>query len=148
MESESRRFTNNLAKIFKNKINVSIVPVYKSFKIGGYFQLKSNTPLVICSNIVYKFTCSYNMNLKYYSISTRYLNERVREHLNFNGKHRLAMKDRILSCDICSDVQHDLKPFTLSKKCVSYQNTRSLLIKKDTTQLNHQLNTREAFFLH
>ena len=55
LESESRRFINKLAKIIKNKINVNIniVPVYKSFKIGRYFQLKSNTPLALCSNVVY-----------------------------------------------------------------------------------------------
>ena len=41
LESESRRFINKLAKIIKNKIKVNIVPVYKSFKIGRYFQLKS-----------------------------------------------------------------------------------------------------------
>ena len=34
LESEFRCFINNLAKIIKNKIDVNIVPVYKSFKIG------------------------------------------------------------------------------------------------------------------
>ena len=48
LKSESRRFINKLAKIMKNKININIVPVYKSFKIGRYFQLKSNTPLALC----------------------------------------------------------------------------------------------------
>ena len=37
LESESRRFINNLAKIIKNKIDVNNVPVYKSFKISRYF---------------------------------------------------------------------------------------------------------------
>ena len=31
--SESRRFINTLAKLIKNKIDVNIVPVYKSFKL-------------------------------------------------------------------------------------------------------------------
>ena len=68
LESESRRFMNNLAKIIKKKFDVNIVPVYKSFKSGRYFQLKSNIPLALCSNIVYKFTCSCDMNLTYYGI--------------------------------------------------------------------------------
>ena len=34
LESEPRRFINNLTKIIKNKIDVDIVPVHKSFKIG------------------------------------------------------------------------------------------------------------------
>ena len=70
LESESRRFINKLAKIIKKKINVNIVPVYKSFKIGRYFQLKSNTPFALCSNVVHKFTCSYDMNLTYCGMST------------------------------------------------------------------------------
>ena len=91
MESESRRFINKLAKIIKNKINVNIVPVYKSFKIGRYFQLKSDTPLALCLNAVYKFTCSCDINLTYYGMSTRHLITRVREHLDFNSIQRSAI---------------------------------------------------------
>ena len=65
LESESRRFTNNLTKMIKTKIDVNFVPVYKSFKIGRYFQSKSNTPLALCSNVVDKFTFSCDMNLTY-----------------------------------------------------------------------------------
>ena len=109
LESESRCFINNFAKIIKNKINVNIAPVYKSFKIGRYFQLKSNTPLALCSNIVYKFTCSCDMNLTYYGMSTLHLITKVRKHLDFNSIQRSATKDYIFSCDICSDVQYGLK---------------------------------------
>ena len=116
LESESRHFINKLAKIIKNKINVNIVLVYKLFKIGRYFQLKSDTPLALCSNVVYKFICSCDMNLKYYGMSTRHLITRVREHLNFNSIQRSAIKDHILSCDICLDVQHGIKSFTAIKK--------------------------------
>ena len=113
LESESRRFINNSAKIIKNRIDVNTVPVYKLFKIGRYFQLKSNTPLALCSNVAYKFTCSCNINLIYYGLSTRLLITRVREHLDFNSIQRSPIKDHILSCDICLDVQHGLKSFTV-----------------------------------
>ena len=106
LESESRRFINKLAKIIKNIIDVNIVPVYKLFKIGRYFQLKCNTHLALCSNVVYKFTCSRDMNLTYYGMATRHLITRARKHLYFNSIQRSAIKDHILSCDICSDVQH------------------------------------------
>ena len=150
LESESRRFINNLTKIIKNKINVNIVPVYKSFKIGRYLQLKSNSPLALCSNVVYKFTCSCDMNLTYYSMSTRHLITRVREHLDFNSIQRSAIKDHILSCGICSDVQHGLKSFTVIKKCQSEFHTKiheALSIKKDTPKLNRQLYAKGASFL-
>ena len=84
LESESRHFINKLAKIMKNNINVNIVPVYKSFKLGRYFQLKSNTASALSSNVVYKFTCSCDMNLTYYGMSTRHLITRVRKRLDFS----------------------------------------------------------------
>ena len=109
LKSESQRFINNLAKIIKNKINVNTVPVYKSFKISRYFQLKSNTPLTVYSNAVYKFTCSCDINITYYGMSTRHLITRVREYLDFNSIQRSVNKDHILSCDICLDVSIGLK---------------------------------------
>ena len=149
LESESRRFINKLAKIIKNKINVNIVPVYKSFKIGRYFQLKSDTLLALCSNVVYKFTCSCDMNLTYYGMSTRHLITRVRKHLDFNSIQRFAIKDHILFCDICLYVQHGLKSFTVIRKCQSKFHTNiheALLIKKDTPKLNRQLYAKGASF--
>ena len=104
LESESRCFINKLAKIIKSIINVNIVPIYKSFKIGRYFQLKCSTPLALCSNVVYKFTCLCDIKFRYYSMSTRHLITKVREHLDFNSIQRFAIKDHILSCDIRSDV--------------------------------------------
>ena len=32
----------------KNKIDGNMMAIDKSFKIGRYFQLKSNTPLAMC----------------------------------------------------------------------------------------------------
>ena len=129
LESESRRFINKLAKIIKNKINVNIVPVYKSFKIGRYFQLKSDTPLALCSNVVYKFTCSCDMNLTYYGMSTRHLITRVREHLDFNSIQRSAIKDHILSCDVFGCLTWYKVVYCYQKMSikVSYQNTRSFI---------------------
>ena len=75
---------------------------------------------------------------------------RVREHLDFNSVQRSAIKDHILSCGICSDVQHGLKLFTVNKKCQSEFHTKTheaLLIKKDTPKLNCQLYAKRASFL-
>ena len=106
--------------------------------------------MALCSNVVYKFTCSCDMNLTYYGMSTQPLITRVREHLDFNSIQRLTIKDHILSCGIYSDVQHGLKSFTLIKKCQSEFHTKlhkALLIKKDTPKLNRQLYAKGASFL-
>ena len=74
------------------------------------------------------------MNLTYYGMSTRHLITRVREHLDFSSIQRSAIKNHILSCGICSDVQHGLKSFTVIKNCQSEFHTKIhevLLIKKD-----------------
>ena len=90
------------------------------------------------------------MNLTYYGMSTRHLITRVREHLDFNSIQRSAIKDHILSCDVCSDVQYGIKSFNVIKKCQSKFHTKiheALLIKKDTPKLNRQLYAKGASFL-
>ena len=96
-----------------------LYPFNKLLKIDRYFQLKSNTPLALCSNVVYKCTCSCDMNLTYYGMSTRHLIARVRKHLDCNSIQRSAIKDHINSYGNCSDAQHGLKLFTVIKKCQS-----------------------------
>ena len=49
---DSRRFVNKFSKIIRNQLNVKIIPIYKSFKVKSYFQLKSKTPVALCSNVV------------------------------------------------------------------------------------------------
>ena len=58
-----RYFFNGLSKILKLKFKVKVCPVYKTFKIGNYFQLKFKTPLGLCSNDIYEFTCLCDANL-------------------------------------------------------------------------------------
>ena len=64
---------------------------------------------------------------------------------------RSAIKDHILSCDICSDVQHGLKSFTVTEKCQSKFLTKiheAFLIKKDTPKLIRHLYAKGASFLN
>ena len=106
--------------------------------------------MALCSNVVYKFTCSCDMSLTYYGMSTRHLITRVRRHLDFNSIQRSTIEDHILFSGICSDVQHGLKSLTVIKKCQSEFHTKiheALLIKKDTPKLNRQLYDKEASFL-
>ena len=115
---ESRRFVSRLAKLFYVKFDVKVSGIYKTFKTGTYFQLKSRTPLLLCSNIVYKFTCSCDSNLTYIGKSTRHLSTRVGEHLNVASQHEnSAIKQHILSCTVCSNVRHDLNSFEVLKQC-------------------------------
>ena len=93
---ESHHFANHLSALIKNNLKIS--PIYKTFKVTNYFQLKSKTPVALCSNVVYKFSCSCNTNKTYIGMSSRHLITRVREHQNFKSLQDSAIKDYILSC--------------------------------------------------
>ena len=143
-------FLNRLSKIFKSKFNVKVCPVYKTFKIGNYFQLKSTTPLGLCSNVIYEFTCSCDANLTYIGMSTRHLSTRAEEHLDFNSQVSSAIKNHIMCCNVCSSVKLNLNSFKIIKKCKSEFHTKiheALFIKKRNPGLNRQLYANGSSFL-
>ena len=117
---ESKRFVSRLAKLFHVKFDVKVSAIYKTFKMETSFQLKSCTPLFLCSNVIYKFTCSCDSNLTYIGKSTQHLSTRVGEHLNVVSQHEnSAIKQHILSCTVCSNMLNDLNSFEVLKQCKS-----------------------------
>ena len=93
----------------KNRCKNLLKNFYKTFKTGTYFQLKSRSTLLLCSNVVYKFSCSCDLNLTYIGKSTRQLSTREGEHLNVASQHEnSAIKHNIFSCTVCSNVRHDV----------------------------------------
>ena len=125
--------------------------IYKTFKTGTYFQLKSRTPLWLCSNVVYKFTCSWDSNLTHIGKSTRHLSAKVGELLNVARQHENGgIKQHILSCTVCSNARHDLNSFKVLKQCKSDLQAKSheaLLIKKHRPSLNKHLHAHGSSFL-
>ena len=113
---ESRRFVSHLAKLFHVKFDVKVSAIYTTFKTGTYFQLKSRTPLLLCSNVIYKFTCLCDSNLINIGKSTRHLSTRVGEHLNLASQHEnSAIKQHVILCTVCSNVRHDINTFEVLK---------------------------------
>ena len=148
----SQRFVNQFSKTINKQLHqdVKINPIFKSFKINSYFQLKSCTPLALCSNMVYKFTCSCDTNLTYIGMSSRHLSTRVREHLNLNSKQKSSIKNHIAACNFCSKTNIGIDSFKIIRKCRSDYDTKiheSLLIKKHSPGLNRQLYASGASFL-
>jgi len=78
----SQKFVRKLFQIIKKRVDIDLVPVYKTFKIGYYFQLKTETPLPLMSNIVYQFNCSCDMSKIYIGMSSRHLTTRAKEHFD------------------------------------------------------------------
>ena len=67
----------------------------KTTKVQEYFSLKSKTPLILNSNVVYKFTCSRDVNVTYIGTSARHLSIRAGEHLNVSRSRKSAIKEHI-----------------------------------------------------
>ena len=99
--------------------NLKISPIYKTFKVVNYFQLKSKTPVGLCSNVVYKFSCSCDTNMTYIGMSSKHLITRVLEHLNFNSLQHSAIKNHMLSCGKCSNNRFNENNFVIIRKCKS-----------------------------
>ena len=150
MGKESHHFANRLSALIKNKYNLKIPPIYKTFNLVNYFQLKSKTLVALCSNVVYKFLCLCDMNKTYIGMSSRHLITRVRGHLNFKSLQDSAIKDHILSCGKCSNNRFNENNFIIICKCKSefyskiYQ---APLIKKLNPKLNRQMFANGASYL-
>ena len=129
---------------------MKVCPVYKTFKIGNYFQLKSRTPFGFCSNVIYEFTCLCDANLTYISMSNRHLSTRAKKHLDFNFQVLSAIKNHIMCCNVCSSVKLNLNSFKLIKKCKLEFHTKiykALFTKKHNSSLNCQLYANNSSFL-
>ena len=91
----SIRFVKVLSRLYLKQFDVRLLPLYRTNKVGPYFQLKSETSLPLFSNVVYKFTCSCDTNLTYIGMSSRHLIARVKEHLNLADSRKSAIRDHI-----------------------------------------------------
>ena len=148
MGKNSHHFANRFSALMKNKYNLKISPIYKTFKVVNYFQLKSKTPVALCSNVVYKFSCSCDTNKTYIDMSYRHLITRVREHLNFKSLQDSAIKDHILLCEKCSNNRFNENNFIIIRKCKSESKIHEALpIKKLSPKLNRQMFANEASYL-
>ena len=66
-------FTKQRSKFIANLTIVKLIPTYKTFKVGNYFNLKSRTPTPLVSNVVYRFSCPCAADLTYIGKSVRHM---------------------------------------------------------------------------
>ena len=123
-------------------MNVVAQTIYTCYKVGKYFQLKSQTPLR--ANVVYKFTCSRDVNLTYIGTSSRYLCVRIKEHLDEAKSNISAIKNHIMQCHACSSRQNSelILAFSIIRKCKTAFEAKiheALMIKRQNPKLNKQM---------
>ena len=101
------RFAKRISAWISNRFNIKVLPIFKTLKAKNYFLLKSKTPKALYSKVIYKFIGSYD-TARHTLVSSRHLIIKVQKYLNFKSIHKSAVKNKILSCDSCSNFNFDL----------------------------------------
>ena len=99
--SNSYNFKNKLKQLFWEELRVDILPVFNSFKVSNYFSLKCQTPKILLSNVVYKFTSLCDTNVTYIGKTKRHLITRCLEHLELDKPEQSEIKKHLKKCQIC-----------------------------------------------
>ena len=98
-----------------------LTPIYKTCKVGNYFNLKPNTPALLLSNVVYHFLYPLDAGLTYIGKSTHQMATRAKEHLNLYFLVKSKIKEHIIECHFCNrkDTNSLMHHFVVKKKCLS-----------------------------
>ena len=59
----SKEFGLQIQSLIKKRFDTEITIVYQTTKVQEYFSLKSKTPLILNSKVIYKFTCSRDVSI-------------------------------------------------------------------------------------
>ena len=144
----SHVFKNEVVKLFHDNLKVDISPVFNTFKVANYFALKSQTPKLLTSNVVYKFTCLCDASLTYIGKTKRHLRVRCLEHLEYEKKlPKSEIKSHLNECDICKNCNFD--NFQILKKSKNDQEVKineAFCIKKENPRLNKNLFNKGSFY--
>ena len=117
-------------------------------KVRSYFNLKSRTPYLLCSKVVYLFTCLCDANFTYIGKTKRHLSTRAKEHLSLHTTQRSEVKTHLESCGPCREATPEVN-FRILKSCRTDFETRvqeAWMIKKHNPKLNKQLLNKGSHF--
>ena len=118
---QSHIFAKNISKLIWKFSAVHLTPIYKTCKVGNYFNLRSNKPALLLSNVVYRFSCSCDADLTYIGKSTHLVVTREKKHLNLGSSVKSKIKQYIVECCLCNKKDTDslMHHFVVIKKCSS-----------------------------
>ena len=140
-------FKHKISKIFKDSLKIDVSCVFDACKVGDYFSLKSKTPALLLSNVVYKFNCQGDPASFYIGETNRHIITRVEEHKDcFSEKYPTAIGRHIQDCEACLGALRSgnlsYKNFEIISRCRSKLNCEvkeAVSITKLQPPLNKQL---------
>ena len=94
-------FLRKKIRTLSHKYNINCKVIFKPYKVGSYFSLKSRCPKLLASKVVYNFTCSVDRNVTYVGKTKRHLLTRIREHTRptVSVDNQSAIFNHILECN-------------------------------------------------
>ena len=114
--------------------------MFNSFKVSSYFSLKSKSPSLLSSNVVYKISCLCDTNFTSLGKPTRHLIVRCLEHLDIENSQKSEIKEHLRTCNLCRG--SNCENFEILKKCKSDRKSKiseDFFIKTEVPQLNKNL---------
>ena len=119
--------------------------VFRPYKIGAYFSLKSNVPHSLKAGVIYRFVCPVNSGTSYIGKTSRHLFKRVKEHVT--PERNSPVLNHMLDCS-CA---HNLKNFNIlrtAKNEYDLSVLEALYIGRYRPSLNsHLANSGSSFYL-
>ena len=135
----SHEFGKRLSGLLSDRFGVDANVVFSTFKVGSYFRLKSKTPPLFKSNIVYKFCCPCDEDMSYIGMTVRQWFVRIEEHFCSSNS---AMRTHLRQCRPCRISNPKSQNFTTLKSCRTERDTEireAMMIRRDKPRLNVQL---------
>ena len=142
MGSPSLQFSKRLVTLFQGKFDITVKPVFYTFKVGDYFTLKDPVPLLFRSNFVYEYTCSGDGAISYLGMTTRQWFVRMSEHLD--PTKNSAVSSHLGKCQACHETTYKQGNFRIVTNCRSVRETEikeAMWIRKCKPSLNVQMGT-------
>ena len=105
-----------------------------------FFTLKSKTPFILLTNVVYKFSCLGDPSISYIGKTERHIATRMDEHLDRRAE-KSAVTSHINSCVSCATHGVSYDNFSILRKCDTPYSTsihEAFLIRRYKPLLNVQ----------
>lgn len=141
----SLHFKKRLVSIYRS-VGINVRVVFKSFRVGRYFSLKSPTPFALKAKVIYKFTGSCDRNISYIGKTKRHLAIRAEEHFS----KRSAILDHLNTCQKCKNsvsVEKNFSILTTAQNEFDLSVKEALKIKQNRPVLNRQLANDGSSYL-
>ena len=138
-------FKKRLVSIYRS-VGINVRVVFRSFRVGRYFSLKSPTPFALRARVIYKFTGSCDRNISYIGKTKRHLGIRAEEHFS----KRSAILDHLNTCQKCKNsvsVEKKFSILTTAQNLFDLSVKEALKIKQNRPVLNRQLANDGSSYL-